>query len=113
MTDMLHQYYTDHELTVLCQDCAHERREAGEYCEWAETPADWEQAELACEDCGATIEDEQENLPRLEPPDLDTLMRWMHDDGGCEAACPYRCWTEPDGHCPHGKPSWLLVMGLI
>ena len=113
MTDMLHRYYTDQELTVLCQGCAHERREAGERCEWADTPTDWEQAELACEDCGATIEDVQNDLSRPEPPDLDTLMRWMHDDGGCEAACPHGCWVEPDGRCPHGKPSWLLVMGLI
>jgi hypothetical protein len=106
---MLHRYYTDHELTVLCQDCARERREAGERCEWAETPAHWEQADLACADCGATVEE----LSQPEPPDLDTLMRWMHDDGGCEAACPYGCWVEPDGRCPHGKPSWLIVMGLI
>jgi hypothetical protein len=96
MTDMLHRYYTDHELTVLCQDCARERREAGERCEWAETP-------------GAKVE----QLSPPEPPDLNTLMRWMHDDGGCEAACPYGCWVEPDGRCPHGKPSWLIVMGLI
>ena len=85
MAEMLHRYYTDHELTVLCQDCARERREAGERCEWAEMPADWEQADLACADCGATVEE----LSHPEPPDLDTLMRWMHDDGGCEAACLY------------------------
>ena len=53
MTDMLHRYYTDYELAVLCQGCAEERHEAGERCEWAETPADWEQADLACADCGA------------------------------------------------------------
>ena len=60
MAEMLHRYYTDQELAVLCQDCARKRRQApstgsgqvGERCDWAETPVDWEQAELACEDCG-------------------------------------------------------------
>ena len=23
------------------------------------------------------------------------------------------CPVEPDGTCPHGSPSWLIVMGLI
>jgi hypothetical protein len=48
----------------------------------------------------------------LEPPDIVTLMEW-EAEGGCEAVCPHRCWVEPDGTCPHGKPSWLIVMGLI
>ena len=49
---------------------------------------------------------------RLDPPDIETLIAW-EDEGGCEAACPYACWVEPDGTCEHGKPSWLIVMGLI
>ena len=108
MAEMLHRYYTDHELAVLCRNCARERREADERCEGAEMPVDWEQAELSCEDCGATVE----KLPQPEPPDLETLMQW-EAQGGCEAACSYGCWVEPDGRCPHGKPSCLLVMGLI
>ena len=55
---------------------------------------------------------EEEVNESLETPDLATLERWMYE-GGCEAACIHGCWVEPDGHCPHGKPSWLLVMGLI
>jgi hypothetical protein len=50
--------------------------------------------------------------PRLEPPDIETLIAW-EADGGCEAACPHHCWVEPDGVCSHGNPSWLLRMGLI
>ena len=23
------------------------------------------------------------------------------------------CIVEPDGHCPHGLPSWLILAGLI
>lgn len=45
-----------------------------------------------------------------EPPELETLMAWM-DEGGCEA--PDGCWVEPDGTCPHGKQSWLLILNLI
>jgi hypothetical protein len=50
--------------------------------------------------------------PELEPPDVETLIAW-EAQGGCEAACPHHCWTEPDGTCPHGNPSWLLKLGLI
>jgi hypothetical protein len=47
---------------------------------------------------------------RQEPPDLETLMEW-EAEGGCEATDG--CWVEPDGHCEHGHPSWLLALGLI
>jgi hypothetical protein len=50
--------------------------------------------------------------PELKPPDVETLIAW-EAEGGCEAACPHHCWTEPDGTCPHGNPSWLLKLGLI
>ena len=50
--------------------------------------------------------------PRLEPPDIETLMAW-EAEGGCEAACPHHCWIEPDGTCIHGNPSWLLKLRLI
>lgn len=45
-----------------------------------------------------------------DPPDADTLEDWLLD-GAAEAVdgCP----VEPDGHCPHGCPSWLLVLGLV
>ena len=46
-----------------------------------------------------------------EPPDIETLMQWMEEDGGCEATDS--CWVEPDGVCPHGHKSWLLELGLI
>jgi len=54
----------------------------------------------------------EEARPRLEIPDLRTLVEW-EAEGGCEAACLHGCWVEPDGVCPHGKPSWLLKLGLI
>ena len=48
--------------------------------------------------------------PPVAPPDLETLAAWMWD-GMCEATDG--CITEPDGHCVHGFPSWLLELGLI
>jgi len=43
-------------------------------------------------------------------PSIATLNRWMND-GGAEATDG--CWVEPDGTCPHGRSSWLIVLGLI
>ena len=43
-------------------------------------------------------------------PSIDDLEDMVHDsvvdaiDG---------CQVEPDGTCPHGAPSWLLVLGFI
>ena len=48
---------------------------------------------------------------RLPEPSLEQLMEWERE-GGCEAACEHGCWVEPDGYCPHGKPSWLLKLGI-
>ena len=43
-------------------------------------------------------------------PTIEQLMAW-ESDGGCEATDG--CWVELDGKCEHGKPSWLLAMGMI
>lgn len=48
-------------------------------------------------------------LGLLDEPDLDQLEEWAAD-GGCEATDG--CWVEVDGTCPHGRQSWLLVLGL-
>ena len=45
-----------------------------------------------------------------EQPSIEQLEEWVND-GGCEATDG--CWVEPDGTCPHGKESWMLVMRLI
>ena len=80
------------------------------------------------------LEHSQRYQPRkLQAPDLETLIEWMVDDGGCEATDTCTC----DGRspkersdwraqrrcrrllgragwiCPHGCQSWFLVMGLI
>ena len=59
------------------------------------------------------VKDEDGITHYLQPPDLEELQEWVNDDGGCEAACPHGCWVEPDGHCEHGHPSWLLVLVMI
>ena len=55
--------------------------------------------------------DEDDNAPWIPPtPNLADLEAWL-DDGGCEATDG--CWVEPDGVCPHGCQSWLIVLGMI
>ncbi len=44
-------------------------------------------------------------------PDEETLLEWLDEGGGCQALDG--CWVEPDGHCPHGLPSWLHALGMI
>ena len=44
------------------------------------------------------------------PPSMARMERWMND-GGAETTDG--CWVEPDGHCEHGHPSWVLALGYI
>jgi len=48
--------------------------------------------------------------PTVEEPDIETLTEWMNE-GVCEATDG--CIVEPDGHCAHAHPSWLLYVGWI
>lgn len=57
---------------------------------------------------GTLIESETPKPPRV--PSLKTLEKWM-DTGVAKATDG--CRVEPDGTCPHGKPSWLLRLGMI
>jgi hypothetical protein len=49
----------------------------------------------------------------FEPDEWDDeeLLEFADEDGG--VATPDGCWVEPDGVCPHGERSPLLVRGLI
>jgi hypothetical protein len=44
-------------------------------------------------------------------PGIQTLEKWV-SNGVCRAVdgCG---GIEPDGHCEHGHPSWLLALGYI
>lgn len=59
---------------------------------------------FAHNDDGSCVQDTQDQ------PSIEDLMEW-ESMGGCEATDG--CWVEPDGTCPHGKPSWLKALGMI
>ena len=44
-------------------------------------------------------------------PSIRTMEKWLTDGVALTPIC--RCRVEPDGHCPHGRSSWLICMGLI
>lgn len=47
---------------------------------------------------------------KTKEPSIKQLEKW-EEQGFCKATDG--CKVEPDGVCPHGKPSWLLELGLI
>ena len=48
--------------------------------------------------------------PTTDEPTSQTLAQWA-DDGGCRATDG--CWLDEDAEaCPHGYPSWAIVLGL-
>ena len=47
---------------------------------------------------------------KVKVPSMKKLEYWSFD-GVCET--PDGCRVEPDGHCEHGYPSWLLILGFI
>jgi len=63
---------------------------------------------------GITLTQYQEKHPDAimvnKPPCIKTLEKWS-SDCGCKAIDG--CWVEPDGHCGHGHPSWLLALNFI
>lgn len=46
----------------------------------------------------------------VKAPSQRSLER-MVDNG--IATCPDGCRVEPDGTCPHGLPSWLIILDVI
>ena len=44
------------------------------------------------------------------PPTYQTLKKWAEQG---IAKTPCGCKTESDGRCQHGRPSWLIIAGLI
>ena len=44
------------------------------------------------------------------PPSIRTMEKWVCDG---VAKATDGCRVEPDGYCPHGKPSWLIQLGVI
>ena len=69
---------------------------------------------VACNECGAVLQGGVDGpawpSPTMAQPSIEELIEF-EEEGGCEATDG--CWTDPDGTCPHGHPSWLLVLGMI
>lgn len=61
----------------------------------------------------ADMDDYEDEADVYEPDEWDDaeLLEFAEQDGGVET--PDGCWVEPDGVCPHGERSPLLVRGLI
>jgi hypothetical protein len=55
--------------------------------------------------------EDQWPAPTAEEPDIEDIIEWHDEAGGCEATDG--CWVEPDGVCQHGYPSWLLYRLMI
>ena len=49
--------------------------------------------------------------PTVPEPSMDEIGDMVFDRMDCESTDG--CTTDPDGHCEHGHPSWLLVLGII
>jgi hypothetical protein len=64
---------------------------------------------------GVTLAIYQEKHPDAislsKPPSITTLKKWLSNGSG--KAIDGCSSIEPDGHCEHGQPSWLLAMGYI
>ena len=58
----------------------------------------------------AFLPDLMATFPISGPPTMATMQHWA--DNGYALATD-GCKVEPDGYCPHGCPSWLLVYDLI
>ena len=43
-------------------------------------------------------------------PDMEQISDWVFD---CICEALDECPIEPDGHCEHGYPSWLIALNLI
>jgi len=75
-----------------------------------------------CEECHATVgtgigsilrwSSDPPPKSQIEEPSMEELEQMMFD-GVAYARCEHGCECEPDGYCQHGRPSWLIVKGLI
>ena len=50
---------------------------------------------------------------RMSRPSIDDICAMLMDFSDVTAACEYDCYVEPDGWCEHGRPSWLILAGMV
>jgi hypothetical protein len=67
--------------------------------------------EAAASDCVNSTRYVEVDGKLVRAPSLAQIERWVLDVDDCEATDG--CIVEPDGQCPHGKFSWLRVLGII
>ena len=65
---------------------------------------------MKCEKCGRDPEAGERHKATTKAPTLPTMERWM-DTGVARATDG--CKVEPDGKCPHGHSSWLLILRVM
>lgn len=73
-------------------------------------------ADVECESCKDAYLDFDDRTNKELPhpawsPTMGDVHRWV--DGSENAMALDECEVEPDGHCEHGSPSWLLHLGLM
>lgn len=59
---------------------------------------------------GQKLTTEKPKPKKTKAPSVATMERWLNDG---IARATDGCKVEPDGYCQHGKPSWLIRLGLI
>jgi hypothetical protein len=64
---------------------------------------------MSCETCGRNVEGGERHKATTKAPSIKTMERWS--DAGIARATD-GCKVEPDGKCPHGHSSWLLILGV-
>ena len=55
---------------------------------------------------------DQEGYPQTQEGLMELVEEIMTDERNSPALCSEGCEVEPDGHCPHGHPSIMLVCGM-
>lgn len=65
---------------------------------------------MPCVKCGRNVENGEKHKATTKAPSVRTMEKWM-DDGIARATDG--CKVEPDGRCPHGHNSWLLVLRVM
>ncbi len=65
-------------------------------------------AEIECPKCHR--KQGEKHVATKKRPSLEKLEHWLLDG---VAKATDGCGVEPDGVCPHGHSSWLLVLGYI
>jgi len=65
-------------------------------------------ADTVCVKCGRPKG--SKHLVTTKQPSMRKMEHWAYDS---VAEATDGCKVEPDGQCPHGHSSWMIVLGMI